>query len=161
MTEDEQLQKPSLLLPMNAQQMMRIAGIGALVGVVTWGLTLVIDAYVFKSLICQGVAAAQCAKSLDYASIAASILAAGLGAFALAKLQVFRALLVVIAATASVWGLELVLHAWMWPYAALASLLIFAIAYCLFAWIARIRSFLMAVIVMVILIVATRLALNS
>lgn len=160
MTEQYEEQQTALV-PMSIQQLLRIALVGALVGALTWGAALLLDAYVFKGMLCQGSAQAKCATSLSYSSATASILIAGLGLLGLIKLQVFRALLVVIMATISLWGLQVTLGAWSWQGAVLASVLLSAISYSLFAWVVRIRAFLMAVIVAVVLVVVIRLVLNA
>lgn len=161
MTEQYQESQQTALVPMSVQQLLRVVLVGVLVGALTWGVTFLLDTYVFKGMLCQANNSAQCGSSLSYAGIAASLLVAGLGLLALAKLQVFRALLVVITATISLWGLHVMLDSWPWHAALLISILLFAVSYSLFAWVARIRSFLLAVIVMVIVIVGVRLVLNS
>lgn len=161
MESTSQEQKPDNLILMSIQQLLRVVLIGALAGAVTWGVTILLDMYVFKSVVCQGNAAQQCAASLDYSSAIATVLVAGIALIGLVKLQVFRSLLVVLAASIGLWGIQTLLHSWQWQYALPVSLLLFAAAYGLFAWIARIRSFLTAAIVIVILIVVVRLTLNS
>ena len=153
-------EQPNTLIPMSVQQVIRILLIGAGVGVVTWGLTLLLDMYVVKAIVCQDAASTQCASSFEYASISASILAAGLGLLGLIRLQIFRALLVVLAATISLWGIELMMRPWGWQVALPTSLLLFMVAYSLFAWLARLRSFILAVVIMLVLVVAVRLVIN-
>ncbi len=77
----------------------------------------------------------------------------------LVKLATFRALLVVLTATFSLWGLMAVLAPVSWQGALIASMLLYAVAYSVLAWIARIRVFTAAVIIMLIVIVVTRLTL--
>jgi hypothetical protein len=161
MTSDVQEQNSDSLITMSLQQLLRITLLGVLVGAVTWGLMVLFEAYVFKSTLCSGNASTPCTSALEYASAIATVLGAGLGLVVLVRLQVFRSLLIVLAASISLWGVEITLSTWTWPYALLVSILLFAIAYSLFAWIARLRSFLTALIVIVVLIVAIRLALNA
>jgi hypothetical protein len=160
MTESQPEQPSTAIVAMSVQQMLRIILVGAGVGVITWGLTLLLDTYVFKAIVCQDAASVQCASSFEYSTISASILAGGLGLLGLVKLRIFRALLVVLAATVSLWGVELVMRPWEWQIALPVSLLLFMVAYCLFAWIARLRSFVMTLVVLAILVVAVRLVLN-
>lgn len=159
-SNNSQEQQPTLLVPMGIQQLLRIAIAGAIVGLVTWGLAIILDTYVFKGLICQGSASMRCETSLDYASISAAIVGAAIGALALVKLQVFRSLLVVIAATISLWGLATLSEGYSWQMAGLLSTVFFLVAYSTFAWFARIRSFLLAMIVMLVLVIATRFVLS-
>ncbi len=153
-------QEQSVVVPMTMQQLLRIAGAGALLGVIAWGLAPLLDTYIFSRL-CQGAESVKCASSFEYASAAAGIIAAALGLFTLVKLRVFRSLLVVLAATSCLWGLQTSLHAWSWQLALLASLLLYMIAYSAFAWLVRIRSFALSVISIVVLIVVVRLIFNS
>ena len=160
MSESTESSPPTALISMSIQQLLRVALMGAVVGVATWGLTLLLDIYVFKAIVCQGTNSMQCQASSEYATISASILAGGAGLFGLARMQVFRSLLVVVAATASLWGLEVILQAWDWRVALPLSLVLFALAYSLFAWVARLRSFVMALVVVAVLGVIIRLVLN-
>src|SRR5689334_18542041 len=141
---------------MGIQHLLRIALLGALIGAATWGAVQLLDMYAFGPMVCKNGMPTPCTTSLDYASIAGSILIAGLGLFGLVKLQAFRSLLTVLAATISLWGVEVLLHGLAWQVALIASILFFALAYSLYAWIARLRSFSMAVILIVVLIVAVR-----
>lgn len=151
MKPTDRQQKPAAVIPMNAYQFVRIAIAGAVVGVLIWVLTRVLNIYVF-----QFVCGEQCSGSLDYASIAATIVGACLGVVWLTKLQVYRALLVVLAASISLWTLQILLQNWVWQSALLISLLMYSLAYSLFAWVARIRQFILTVIIILILIVVTR-----
>lgn len=155
-TEGEQ----AALIDMSTQQFVRVILIGAVIGVVTWGLTLLLDSYIFQGIVCKGSASAQCTSSFEYAGISASILAGGLGLLGLVRTRVFRALLIVIAAMVSLWGVSALLKQWDWPIAVPVSAVFYAVAYGLYAWIARIRSFIMTLVIIVILIVAIRFVMN-
>lgn len=160
MNDTYQESKQATIVPMGYQQLLRVVLVGALVGLVTWGLAHILDTYVFKGIICQGSATMKCESSFNYASSSAMIVAAALGALALAKLQVFRSLLAVIATTVGLWGLVVMVEELSWQVAVLLSVLLFAVAYSVFTWVARIRSFLMTLISMGVLVVATRFILN-
>ncbi len=148
------------LIPMTLQQLLRVLATGAMVGLVTWMLTSLLDIYVFKNIVCRGTESMQCAASLQYANISASILGGGIGLFLLARFQIFRALLVVIAATASLWGIVGMLDLAGWQIALPASILLFMMAYGLFAWIARLRSFVLALVTIIVLAAVVRFVLN-
>jgi hypothetical protein len=161
MNDAYQQQTPTIVIPMGVQQLLRIVIIGAGIGLITWGLTFLLDGQVFKSIACRSGAPMQCASSLDYASAVAGVVGAALGLLVLVKLQVFRSLLVVLAVSVSMWGIQSTVHLLPWQYGLLTSIALFAVAYGLFAWLARIRSFLMTVVIMIVLIVAMRLILNA
>lgn len=157
---DETQQEQTTLIDMNIQQFLRVVLIGAVTGAVVWGLTLLLDTYVLQGIVCKGAGSAQCASSFEYAGISASILAGGLGLLGLVRIRVFRALLVVIAVMVSLWGIGSLLREWDWPVALAVSVVFYAAAYGLFAWIARLRSFIMTLVIVVILIVAIRFVMN-
>jgi hypothetical protein len=143
------------IVAMSPRQYVRIGLLGALVGGVTWGLTALLDAYVLRLIVCQG----GCASSLSYASVIGNVIAAIIGLVGLTKLAVFRSLLVVLAASFSLWGLMTVMQTVPWQTALAASILLYAAAYGLMAWVSRIRMFALVIIVMLVIIVAARLTL--
>jgi hypothetical protein len=148
------------LIAMTLGQLSRVVIVGLVVGLLTWALTLLLDKYLFKGMICQGSVSMRCDASLMYASASAVILGGIIGSLVLAKLQVYRSLLVTIATTITLWGLPTLISDWSWQTALLATIGLFAVSYSMYAWIARIRSFPMATIVIIVLIVAARLVLN-
>lgn len=152
---------PSSLITMNIRQLMMVLVTGIAAGLVAWGMTLLLDAYVYKAVLCDDASAGQCASSFQYATITAMVLAAAVSLFALVKLQVFRPLLVVIATFIAMWGLVSLTQTMPWYVAAPVCAGLYAVALATFAWIARIRHFLVALIVMVVTIVVVRLVLNS
>lgn len=160
MNDTNQEQKPSILVPMSIQQLLRIALLGAAIGAATWGAVQLLNIYAFGPMVCKGGVSIPCDTSLNYASAIGSVLIAGLGLLGLVKLQAFRSLLTVLAATISLWGVEILLRDWAWQTALLVSVLLFALAYSLYAWIVRLRSFSMAAVLIVVLVVAARFALN-
>jgi hypothetical protein len=157
----EQADKPAPVILMSGRQIIGTIIIGAVVGLLSWGLAQLLDAYVFKTIFCHSMMTAECAQTPQYAAIGATILAAVAGIFALVKLQVFRPLLVGLGATVSLWGLMNVLSAMSWQMNVLLFAGLFAVAYLLFAWLARLRSFGLSVIAMVVIVVAVRFVLNS
>lgn len=161
MAETYQDDKQVSIIAMSIKQIIQVTVLGILVGLLMWAFTYILETYVLKALLCQGSQTMKCASASTYASIAANILAAGVGLFGLVKIGVFRPLLVVLGVTVSLWGLLGVLAS-LPLYGILVSVAgLTALGYLAFAWIARIRVFLYAVILMVVLIVAIRLVLMS
>lgn len=148
------------LIPMTTQQLLRVLAVGALVGLIIWLLATVLEMYVFKNMVCGGTQSMQCAASLHYAGTSASILGGGVGLFLLARFQIYRALLVVIAATVCLWGVMAMLNSSGWQVALPTLLLLFTAAYGLFAWIARLRSFVLSLVVIIVLVVVARFLLT-
>jgi hypothetical protein len=161
MAETYRDEKQAPIIVMSVKQILQVAVLGVLIGLLVWAFTYILETYILKALLCQGSQTMKCASATTYAGITASILAAGVGLFGLVKIGVFRPLLVVIAATASMWGLlgivgTLPLYGILICIAGLTML-----SYLAFSWLARIRLFWLAVTLMAILIVVVRLVLMS
>lgn len=148
-------EQTTLFVRMTPRHLVQVLIVGALVGLVTWTLAWLLDAYVYKPILCR-IGDASCVAAPSYALVTANILAAVTGLFALVRLQVFRPLLITLAAVISLWSLPMVVAALAWYYAALIVVLLMAVAYAVFAWFARIRSFALSLIVIIVVIVALR-----
>jgi uncharacterized membrane protein YbhN (UPF0104 family) len=152
-------EKQQLFTPLDISKLVAVIALGAVVGLLIWGLMVVIDRYILDPVLCQGQAL-QCANTSQYSEAIASIVGAGVGLFFLVRLQVFRPLLVVVAAIASLWGIIGQAALLPWYGVGLSAILLYAFAYAIFTWVARIRSFPMVVIVYVVLVAAVRVALS-
>lgn len=153
--------QPSAIIAASSRQLWRTASVGVIVGVVVWGLALLLETYVYSTILCRGDLAQKCSAAPQYAAATAALVAAGVGLFALARLQVFRPLLVVLASLISLWSLLPLLADMPWYGALIAAAAVYGLSYALFSWVVRLRSFIMAVLIVVILIVAVRLMLNA
>lgn len=142
-------------------EIIRTLIIGALVGIIVWGLAWLLNAWVFHPLMCSTDVVAKCNISSDYAAIAAQIIAAVVGLIALVRQRIFRPLLIVIAVTLTLWGMIGDMSGWVWYGALIASIVTYALAYAVYMLLARIRMLLLSVVAMVVLFVITRLMLNS
>lgn len=152
---------PEALVMMSIKKLLFIMLFGALAGVVTWGLSVLLDTYVYKAILCNGEAAVQCASSYQYATTTATIIGAAVGLFGLVKLQVFRPLLIVIASFVALWGLMALFVPMTWYVAGSVVAGLYAAAFGVFAWLARIRKFYIALILVILIVIAVRLILNS
>ena len=77
----------------------------------------------------------------------------------LARFRVYRPLLVVLTATVALWDLGTTILPMAWYWALLVGAVLFALAYTLFAWVSRIRNFILAVVVAVVMVVIVRFVL--
>lgn len=154
--EDKQLP----FTPIDVNKMVAILMLGAVVGLVAWGLSIVLDTYVLSAILCKGNTTLTCAGAAQYAETAATIIGAGVGLFFLVKLQVFRPLLVVLAATISLWGIVSLAGLLPWYGIGLSAVVLYAFAYGAFAWVARLRSFWLVLVLLVALIAGVRLVLS-
>jgi hypothetical protein len=129
------------------------AGVGLLIAV----LYLLLNSFVFGAVLCRAQSSANCANAPHYAMIVAMVIGAIAGLVALARVRVYRPLFIVLFAAVSLWAANLLLSGYAW-YGVIGVLLgLNAIAYLLFAWLARIRSFILASIIGIIVLVVVRL----
>jgi len=159
-----EVQQDEMTLPFattSRQQVIQVLAASLVVGLLAWGLAFLLETYLLKGILCPGSGAMKCTAAFQYSGAIASIIAATFGLFTLVKLQVFRPLLVVLAATISLWGLVPLVSVLPGQQAVLITVLLSGIAYSLFAWIARIRLFWTAIILMLLLIVAVRFVLMA
>ena len=91
----------------------------------------------------------------------ATILGAAAGLFGLVRLYVFRPLLVVAAAVVALWGLITIVSPFAWYIALPVVMVLYGFAFAAFAWLVRLRHFLIALISVIVVIVIVRLVLNS
>lgn len=160
MDREEVIEKTPLFAMVRPVQLVQVVVIGLLAGAFSWIFAEVIGMYMLKPANCTGDAFI-CAASSQPAVILGALLAALIGLFGLVKLQIFRPLLIVIAATLSLWGVvgELTALSWYWSLG--VTTLLHAIAYATFMWVVRIRVFWLVVLLSVVLVVALRLIITS
>lgn len=150
----------SPFINMSIRSLLVSIAVGALIGLVTAGISLLMNTYVFSSVLCRAnVASSECASAPTYAAIVALIIGAVAGLTALAQTRMYRPLLVVIASTATLWSFHVLTASMPWYWALIVPVVLFGLVYGLFTWVARIRSFMMAVILTVVLVVAIRFLL--
>lgn len=153
--------RSDLMIHMTTRQLIGVAITGLVTGVVVWLAGWLLSSAVFGPLLCQDPASSQCAAAPTYGEVAALVVATGVGVFGLVRLQVFRPLLVGLAAALSLWGVLTELRGGSWLVGVSVLALLYVLAYALYAWVARIRSLLMAVIVVVVILVLIRYLLTT
>lgn len=159
MSESYDDEARSALVPLDVKRMLVILLSGAAVGLVVWGLTMLLSKYVLSALLCHD-SAMVCGAAGQYGEATATILAAGAGLFGLVRTQVFRPLLVVIGTLISLWGIVALASGLPWYGTMIACILLYAVAYVAYAWLARLRSFGLVLVLFVVLIVVVRYTLS-
>lgn len=129
---------------------------GIAAGVLTGVVWLLLNRYVFGAVLCRD-GGAQCAQAPLFSMIVAMVVGMIAGVIGMAQLRVFRPLLAVIATVAALWGIQTWLMPMTWYWALVVLGLLFGLSYALFAWVSRIRSFILAIVVTVIAVVIVRL----
>lgn len=160
MDTEQGAEKTPLFAVLSTVQFIQVIVIGLVAGAFSWIFAEVLGMYILKPAACSGDAFV-CAASSQPAVILGSLLAAFIGLFGLVKLQIFRPLLVVIAATLSLWLVmsELTVLPWYWSLS--ATVLLYAVAYAAFMWIVRIRIFWLVLLLTVVLVVTLRLIITA
>ena len=133
------------------------AGVGLFVGI----LYLLLNTFVFGAVLCRAQQAADCTQAPQYAMIVATVIGAIGGLVALARVRVYRPLFVVRFATISLWASNLLISSYAWYWVLFVLVGLYAVAYMLFAWLARIRSFVLAGIVSIVVLVLVRLVATA
>ncbi len=143
--------------------MMRIFFAGMSVGVLSFIIFLLLKHYVFMPMLCgnEVLGNLRCQNVDNLANGFAMVLGAIGGLVALVQLRVLRPLLVVLCASVGIWNCLLLGAGLVWWQGALAMVLLFGLAYAAFAWLLQLRSFVVALILGLVLVVVLRLVLMA
>lgn len=147
------------LIELNLNQLIQVAILGAVVGVVAWLLSLFIGQLVLTPVMC-GEGSTDCSATGVGGAIA-SILAGLVGLMGLVRLSVYRPLLIVLAAVVSLWGLSNWVNGLAWFEALSWSVLLYGFAYAAFAWLVRPRPFVPVVIILLLVVFLIRLLASA
>lgn len=156
MEKTDRVDVTNVLIEVKQQLVIQVALLGAVLGVAAWLLAAVIRHVIFEPLFCGDAANSMCVGASSNAGILALIVVSVAGLMGLIRLGAYRPLLIVIAAAVSLWGLAGWVNGLFWLEAILWSALLFALTYVVFLWLARIRPFVIAVIVIVLAVVLAR-----
>lgn len=149
-------EKPAYVVGGNS--LYTVLAIGAFVGVLGWLLMLGINNWVLEPVFCRSAdMQSVCSNSGLTSWIIAYILVNIVGLFMLIRAGIFRPLLVVLAAFATLWVVTLWFIAGPWWVGLLWSMGLFAVAYALYTWLASLQSFLLSSILTIVAVVLMRL----
>ena len=146
----------SSLVPMTWRELARIGAIGAVIGALSVGLYVLFHAYIFQAVLCRDQANAACAQAATYAAITTAFIASFVAVVVLAHIRVYRPLLIILAAILALWGIQAIAAVLPWYWALVGMIAVGALAYSLFAWIARIRSFILSAVAAIVIAVIIR-----
>lgn len=148
------------LIELHPNQLIQIAVLGAIVGVVTWLLSLFIGQLVLTPAMCSDNGGAGCA-AVGVGSAIATVLGGLVGLMGLVRLSVYRPLLIVLAALVSLWGLGSWVNGLAWFEAMSWSVLLYGFAYTAFAWLVRPRPFVPVVVIVLVVVLLVRLLASA
>ena len=146
----------SSLVPMTWRELARIGVIGAVIGALSVGLYVLFHTYIFQAVLCRDQANTACGQAATYAAITTAFIASFVAVVVLAHIRVYRPLLIILAAILALWGIQSIVAVLPWYWALAGMIAVGALAYSLFAWIARIRSFILSAVVAIVIAVIIR-----
>lgn len=152
----EETLNESPLVTMGTRELLRVVLRGVLVGTGVAIVYLLLNKFVFTAVLCRPQSTGDCSEASNYAAIASLVLSLFGGVIVLAQARVYRPLLVVLAALISLWGVQDHADGAPWYGVIVAAAVLFGLAYGLYAWLARIRNFILAVVVTVVVVVLIR-----
>lgn len=148
--------------PLDIRALIILFVTGLFTGLFGWLLYMGISEYFIEPVFCRSAETFNiCSQGGTIAWVIAHIMVLAAAVAVLARIAVYRPLLVVLAVLASLWSA----HAWLggldWYYGLAWHALLFGLSFMLFGWIARSTNFLVALIGSLVLAVAARLVLMS
>ena len=115
----------SNIIEQPASTPLKVAVVAAVMGLLAWVFTYILQHYVLKNMVCGGNA--YCAVGVAHAGH-------------LVRFAVYRPLLVVLAAVVALWGLSSWLSTVGTVLTVVFTMLAYVFSYSAFAWLARIRN---------------------
>jgi len=147
----------SKLIDMRLDVLVRVALLGLGLGIITWTISTLLGRFVIAPLACVGEAAGVvCGNAEVLAGNIALVLAAIAGVLGLVRLGIYRPMLIVIAVAVCLWNISGLLSGLAWYEAIAWTTLIYMIGYVAFAWLVRPRNFVVVLIMLLVVIFASR-----
>lgn len=159
MSKATKVEDPTPIIPMLRSDLMSVLVLGGIIGAIVWLLGLLLHTYVFDAYFCQGDINSQCGSAKNYAAVAATLVGGVAALGGLVRLRVYRPLLVVLASLISTWGVVQISWDFGWFTGILVAIVLYGLAFGLYGWMSRIREFWVALLIIILLVVAVRLAL--
>lgn len=139
---------------------LRTLGIGAGLGLVFWILTILISNYVIEPIACRDLAnATNCTNATTLGGNIATILTGLLGVVVMVRLAIFRPIILAVASAVVLWNLAGMTDGLFWAEAIGWSIVLYAITYGLFAWIARYPTLWISIVISALIALIIRIAL--
>lgn len=134
---------------------------GVLVGLVTYGLYVLLERYVFEPIMCrETVALVRCESKDEFANVIALVLGSMLGIVLMVRQRVYRPLLAILGIFLAFWSIFLTLAALPWIVMMIVAALTFGFAYLLFGWLVQPISLPVSLVMVTLAVVAIRVVLT-
>lgn len=154
--EADSTEQKTPVLGLHLSDLWRVLAAGAGVGFAIWLIGSLLERFVFGPVLCRPIAPGECHLAPVYSMVASMIIANILGLITLIRLRLYRPLLVILAAAIALWPLASVMTGSAWYVALLAFVVLWALAYGLFGWIARTKSFVLAIALTAVAVLLVR-----
>lgn len=148
----------SKIIDMRIDVVMRVALLGIGLGIVSWTVATLLGRFVIAPLNCIGAApGVVCSGAEILAGNIALVLAAIAGVLGLVRLGVYRPMLVAIAVGICLWNLGGLISGLAWYEALAWTGLMYMVGYVAFSWLVRPRNFVLVLIMLLVVIFASRI----
>ena len=149
------------VVPMYGRELLTVFLAGVLAGALIGIGYYLLNNFFFGGGMCRTGAAGKCGDAPSYAMTVSMIIGGLAGLIALAQVRVYRPLLIVLATAVALWGFHVLIGDMVWYWGLVLLAVLFGLTYTLFSWIVRLRSFVAAVVLTVLLVVIIRLVFVS
>jgi hypothetical protein len=148
--------KPAII-EQDSRVVMRVVLASMLLGLIAWALTYILQHFVLRAIFCQNPSAV-CTNLSGYSGGISAIIVMVIGVVMLVRIGVYRPLLVALCVMVSLWGLA----SWINGLGIFESIFwtvgLYAVAYTLYSWLARLRSAVIMLVVILLVVLITRVA---
>jgi hypothetical protein len=145
---------PSEIIDMRPDVLVRVALLGLGLGAITWLVSFLIGKFATGPMFCPGGGVCETGDAI--AGNVTLVLASVVGMLVLVRLGVYRPMLIVIAAALTLWNIGGWLSGIVWYEAIGWSALIYMVTYVAYAWLVRLRNFVIVLVVLAALIIFVR-----
>lgn len=161
MVKANQVEQPVYIISMARRDFIGTLILGAATGLLIWLIGMLLNRYLFDTYFCQGDTVSQCGNAKNYAVTAATLIGGSVALAGLIRLRVYRPLLVLVASLLSAWGIIQLSWDVNWLLGLLAVVALYALAFGVFSWVARLREFWITLVCTILLVIAVRLVLMA
>lgn len=149
---------PSSLIDMRPATVVQVALLGVILGAISWLVTLLLGRFVLDAIFCANESTTGiCLNTNVIAGNIAIVFSAIGGVLGLVRLGVYRPMLVAIAAAIVLWGVAGWVDGLMWYESLAWTVVLYALSYATLTWLVRPRTFLIAIILVLVVVIAARI----
>jgi hypothetical protein len=131
------------------------------VGLVTYGLYLVLERFIFDPILCrESTAIVDCDSTTTVAAGMAIVIGSILGLVLLVRERIYRPMLAILGVGLSLWGVFTLVAGLPLVIAAIIIALLYGVAYALFSWLSQPANLVVSVAAVLVVAVLARLALS-